>query len=142
MNTKQVITSGMTDGQLIDYCETHCQTPRALFSREQVKRILQLAGEPINFLKVNEVDTNLGEWTEIREQMWDLTRLARMNEARRKKTSDYADKVKNNLHAGVSLAVEAMTANERLIPGFIGEVSEMTSWDLAVKMYETNDNLS
>lgn len=32
------------DEELIRYCEIHCETERALFSREQVNRMMELAG--------------------------------------------------------------------------------------------------
>lgn len=40
----------MNDRELIEYAKYHSQTPRALFSGDQVNRILELAGmEPDEF---------------------------------------------------------------------------------------------
>jgi len=37
----------MTDDQLIGYADIHCETPRALFSAEHIRRMYELAfGEP------------------------------------------------------------------------------------------------
>ena len=34
----------MTDDELIGYCDIHCETPRALFSGDQINRMVELAG--------------------------------------------------------------------------------------------------
>ena len=39
-------TNGMTDSELIAYCQSHCETERALFNEDQVNRMIHLAGYP------------------------------------------------------------------------------------------------
>jgi hypothetical protein len=34
----------MTDQELIDYCDGHCHTPRAMFCRNHIRRMFVLAG--------------------------------------------------------------------------------------------------
>ena len=37
----------MTDEQFINYCDTHCRTPRALFNAADINRISALAGDSL-----------------------------------------------------------------------------------------------
>jgi hypothetical protein len=39
----------MNDMQLIDYCDKHCKTPKALFAAWRVNRMIELAGSPRGF---------------------------------------------------------------------------------------------
>jgi len=48
--------SNRADEQLINYCDLHCKTPRALFHKKHVNRMLELAGhsdgtEPVYRIK-------------------------------------------------------------------------------------------
>lgn len=63
----------MDDTTLIAYCDIHSETPRALFSAEQVNRMAALAG-------VSE-DRGLlpNAWYSMHEEMKELVRLARAN---------------------------------------------------------------
>jgi hypothetical protein len=38
--------SHVTNKEFLSYFETHCRTERALFSRDQIARLLRLAGDP------------------------------------------------------------------------------------------------
>jgi len=38
-------THCLTDDALIEYCYTHCRTPRALFHESHINRLLELAGK-------------------------------------------------------------------------------------------------
>lgn len=49
----------MNDREFIGYCETHCRSDLALFAREQVVRIYQLAGQRV-------VGDNLPGWITVR----------------------------------------------------------------------------
>ena len=64
----------MSDKELIGYCDIHCETPRALFHRDQVNRMLALAGHPKNF--AYEV-SKYQEWLSVHEEMKELCELAR-----------------------------------------------------------------
>jgi hypothetical protein len=48
-----------TDAELIGYCDLHCRTPVALFSRKQVARVCALAGAKL--------DPHGPEWTSVGE---------------------------------------------------------------------------
>jgi hypothetical protein len=68
--------------QFMSYCDSHSQTERALFSKEQCIAILEIAG-------VDEKDVEptrnlaIGSWRSIpREQMVDLLAMAKENLAR------------------------------------------------------------
>lgn len=67
----------MTDEELISYCEAHCQTPRALFSPDQINRMLELAGERCR----------VESWMSLWDEMADLCRMARKRQAARKQTA-------------------------------------------------------
>lgn len=54
----------MTDVEFLAYCEAHCRTERALFSREQVLRIFALAGQRLN-------GHLLPEWIAVRPAIMD-----------------------------------------------------------------------
>lgn len=41
----------MTDSELIDYCDIHSESERALFSGEHINRMLALAGHPKKFVQ-------------------------------------------------------------------------------------------
>jgi len=63
------MTDKMTDEQLIDYCDLHSETERALFSRQHINRMLELAGEePVG---------NLPDFVSSHEIMKSLVALAR-----------------------------------------------------------------
>jgi ribosomal protein L17 len=53
--------SEMTDRELIGYCRIHCTTERALFHRQHVNRMLDLAKHPDYFARVDQ------EWLSIHE---------------------------------------------------------------------------
>src|ERR1700722_11595196 len=66
------MSTEMTDEQLIGYCEIHCQTPRALFSRAHVLRMAALA----------EIEVSLEPWmnfVSMYEDMELLCQRARFN---------------------------------------------------------------
>lgn len=56
-------TTGWPDGDFIGYCELHCKTERALFHRDHIKRMAQLAGDAA---LLDVVDT-LAEWITAHE---------------------------------------------------------------------------
>jgi hypothetical protein len=65
----------MTDDELVGYCDIHCETPRAMFSREHANRMIALAGYPKNFVReVPEYQKFLSAKSEMKE----LCRLARV----------------------------------------------------------------
>lgn len=65
--------SPMTDEHLIGYCEIHCKTERALFKGMHVNRMLELAGNPPNFVRFVRHD----DWYTMHEEMQELCDLAR-----------------------------------------------------------------
>lgn len=69
-----LLSSGFESAdRLIGYCESHCETPRALFNGKQVNDMLKLAGHPVGW--VLEVDEN--EWFSLHDEMAELCKLAR-----------------------------------------------------------------
>lgn len=38
------MSTDWTDEDFLGYCDIHCETPRALFSREHIERLAKLAG--------------------------------------------------------------------------------------------------
>lgn len=65
--------SEMTDTDLIDYCDLHCETERALFIGRHVNRMLDLAGKPVGFVRtVPEM-----KWISMHGSMKELCALAR-----------------------------------------------------------------
>lgn len=63
----------MEDEKLIGYCEIHCQTPRALFSSQQINLMLFLAGHPKGYQHEIEQD----RWVTVHEDMEELCKIAR-----------------------------------------------------------------
>jgi hypothetical protein len=63
----------MTDSELLNYCDLHCETERALFSGEHVNRMIALAGYPDNFVH----SINPQEWVSLHDDMKDLCSMAR-----------------------------------------------------------------
>lgn len=64
----------MTDDELIRYCDSHCETQRALFHRDHVNRMLSLAGHPEGWAR--EVP-EYQQWLSVHDEMKDLCELAR-----------------------------------------------------------------
>ena len=61
----------LADDELVDFCEVHCWTPQAKFSRETVGRLFGLAGSTIRA-------PQLPEWITVRPPvMAALVRAAR-----------------------------------------------------------------
>ena len=70
--------SGFTiDEELIGYCEEHCETPRALFHKNQIAKMLELAGEPEGHSSSKEFYEADVEWQSVHEPMKELVKLAR-----------------------------------------------------------------
>lgn len=67
-----------TDTQLIDYCDRHCKTPKALFAAWRVNRMTELAGFPAGF----ERDLPDNGFHQMHERMQLLVDYARMRLAR------------------------------------------------------------
>ena len=65
-------SSGMTDRELIGYCDIHCESERALFNERQINRMIELAGYPSGFVR----EVCVG-WYSVHEEMKELVRLAR-----------------------------------------------------------------
>lgn len=63
----------MNDNDLINYCESHCKTERALFSGTDVNRMIELAGYPDDY--VRSVDSN--QFFSLHFEMENLVKLAR-----------------------------------------------------------------
>jgi hypothetical protein len=63
---------GMTDAELIGYCDIHCETERALFNERQINRMIELAGYPDEFVR----EVRVG-WYSVHQEMKELVRLAR-----------------------------------------------------------------
>ena len=68
---------GMATKELIGYCDIHCETDRALFSREQVAQMIYLAGEPDTWDSPNVIVTCSVKWISLKEEMKALVALAR-----------------------------------------------------------------
>lgn len=68
------MASAMNGEQLIGYCEIHCKTERALFSRQQVNAMIELAGFPEDY--VSQIPPMIS-WVSLHEEMEELCRLAR-----------------------------------------------------------------
>ena len=65
--------SQFTDRELIDYCETHCRTERALFHSDHLNRMLALAGNPPDYYR-----TIRDGWHQVYDNTMDpLVKLAR-----------------------------------------------------------------
>jgi len=63
----------MNDKEFIGYCDAHCKTERALFSSEQINRIIKLAGNPDTY----DDSIPLHQWLSVKEEMQNLCDLAR-----------------------------------------------------------------
>lgn len=78
-STQIVLTSGMTDNELIGYCETHCRTERALFHADQINRMIVLAGMSNTLPGIPE-----NAFRSMHETMVDLCELARERQKKQK----------------------------------------------------------
>ena len=65
----------MNDDELIGYCDLHSTTPRALFNGEQINRMIELAGNPDGYEKVNP-----DSWLSAHESMQELCKRARQRQ--------------------------------------------------------------
>jgi len=63
----------MNDEELIDYCDMHSESDRALFSGSQINRMLELAGHPESFAR--RVSPNA--WISMHDEMKTLCFIAR-----------------------------------------------------------------
>lgn len=63
----------MDDDHFIGYCEIHCKTERALFSGAQINRMLDLAGNPPDFVRW----LPASNWYSVHEPMQELCDLAK-----------------------------------------------------------------
>ncbi len=73
----------MTDGSLIGYCGFRVDTPRGLINKQQLSRMIFLAGSPSNFLPPDEILSGGDEWfgcgtqfDDARRNMKELIKLA------------------------------------------------------------------
>ena len=60
----------MTDEELIDYCDSHCETEQALFHVDHVNRMLKLAG-------VKSHGNIIQEFLSLKGEMRNLVKKAR-----------------------------------------------------------------
>ncbi|HYD58927.1 MAG TPA: hypothetical protein VEC35_01135 [Noviherbaspirillum sp.] len=67
----------MTDMELINYCDKHCKTPKALFAAWRVNRMIDLAGCPNGYEKLLD-----NAFATMRGEMQVLVDLARKRMAR------------------------------------------------------------
>lgn len=67
----------MTDAQLIDYCDAHCKTAKALFAAWRVNRMIELAGSPRSYSPLLK-----HEFRQMHGEMQTLVDLARKRLAR------------------------------------------------------------
>lgn len=65
--------AGMTDLELIGYCDLHCETELALFRGDHINRMIELAGHPSGFVARVDPTAFIGAHAEMKE----LCRLAR-----------------------------------------------------------------
>jgi hypothetical protein len=63
----------MNDRELIDYCELHCESERALFKGIHINRMLELAGHPKGFVS----SVGYDEWVSVHDPMKELCKIAR-----------------------------------------------------------------
>lgn len=56
----------------VGYCEEHSTTPRALFNKEQVALMVNLAGSPKNWPRPQEIEHSIVKWHSLHEDMGDL----------------------------------------------------------------------
>jgi hypothetical protein len=66
--------TGMTDPELIGYCDIHCESERALFNERQINRMIELAGYPDGFVR----DVSIG-WYSVHDEMKALVRVAQVS---------------------------------------------------------------
>jgi len=71
--------SKMTNEELIGYCGIHCETPRALFHRDHIARMIALAGYPPDWPDPREGIDNWVKWSCQKETMRELVNLAKRN---------------------------------------------------------------
>lgn len=69
----------MNKENLIEYCDIHCETERALFSKEMVAQMIDYAGYPENWSTPDEVAKGNICWHVIHEDMKGLVKLAKEN---------------------------------------------------------------
>ncbi len=67
------------DIDLINYCDIHCETERALFKGSHINRMLILAGNPDGFVRSVPSD----DFLSVHDEMKQLCRLARERLARK-----------------------------------------------------------
>lgn len=66
----------MTDDQLISYCDSHCESQRALFNKEQIARMIELAGNPEGYPTPEDIRGGVREWISVHKEMKELVNLA------------------------------------------------------------------
>lgn len=66
--------SGMEKDELVGYCNIHCETEIALFSREMVAQMIEYARCPKDFPKPEEIMKGK-EWLSLHESMKNLVEL-------------------------------------------------------------------
>ena len=71
--------SHMERNELIDYCDSHCETERALFSREMVAQMIEYASCPEDYSTPDEIINSCIEFYPMHEPMKTLVDLARNN---------------------------------------------------------------
>jgi hypothetical protein len=70
----------MTDQELINYCDEHCRTPMALFHRNHIRRMFELADNKKLLRKFDALDAP--EWFSVHaEAMEPLVHAARQRQA-------------------------------------------------------------
>lgn len=76
MGEERCFYSHMDAKELIGYCDIHCETPRALFSKEQVAQMILLAGEPDDWDAPEDFANGIKAWYCFKEEMKELVKLA------------------------------------------------------------------
>ncbi len=71
--------SQMNSEELINYCDSHSETERALFSKEQVAEMVLLAGCPEDWPLPQKIATDSTTWHSLKKPMKNLVFLARQN---------------------------------------------------------------
>lgn len=59
---------GMSDNELIGYAWFHARTPRGMFTKHQVSRLIFLAGSPTNSMSPEEYLAEKNDWVYCGEQ--------------------------------------------------------------------------
>lgn len=62
---------------LLDYCEAHSETERALFHKTTYAEVVLLAGEPEAFPTAQEIMAHFKDWYVLKAPMKELVALAR-----------------------------------------------------------------